>query len=880
LLSTRRRRHALRITTQPLPSPPHHHTDAGEAAAEVAVEVGAQPRAPPQPPAASATPTKAPSIPKLTFATPGSGAAAGGGTAAATTGKPLLAMTASVQGEDGGGGRSGAAAGGGDEGEEEEFELFDASGKVVVATQSAPVDATLHTPQPRGHAKPPQVPPSAALATSLQSPPPAPASGPLVADPDADAAAFAAMPEVPGAGTGAGDVAGGAPGVGVAAGRVGAETAIAPPPPPGADFGIAYQRIAVPTAPAGRSGEQFAGEAALAAAAAQSDIIRQSLAGRLAAGGGEDDEFDYGDVDAGSSSSSGGAAQPATLPRPVVAVSQTTTASGPAPGSVAALNTLSSKQPLSTTPMLTSPLAHVPPPAPAQHEEQPPVVAATVLGQGAAAALAAVRAGIVAAAAAEQAAVYAEMEKRMLATSEVVGGAAHNAASSTAAATGTDSAQPATTAPSTKAGSGKPGELAVLAEDGEEEEEGEEDEDEGGEGDSSEHAGGGGSGASATAAAPAAATVPAPAPAPAPTPALPPTAAPVDDEEAALMAEFDAATQARMAAAAAAAVASGGAGTGTAGMGVRGRGIGSTARFATTAPTLMAAAQTHRSAIIATAPDPDAGCWARLFAEGMRAELHPERDAIFCLAKLRYDGADATHAAVFPALFTGITGSEFNGTTSAWTLIGFQREGDFSTDLRDGGMLGPLQMLWLATAHRPFVQKLQAVASSDTHGFPLMIQAINFTATTLAALRYGRLNKMANREAAAGSAGASATKPGPVFAAANAYYAALLFAFYAEWVGTGATIARIGTIVRAITATVNRDIPAAIERFRGAMAKPPFTTTSTSSGAGSGSAGAGAAGASDQAITVIDGSGGGAGAAGGAASANPLMSRQGRYAVG
>ena len=44
-------------------------------------------------------------------------------------------------------------------------------------------------------------------------------------------------------------------------------------------------------------------------------------------------------------------------------------------------------------------------------------------------------------------------------------------------------------------------------------------------------------------------------------------------------------------------------------------------------------------------------------------------------------------------LYATITGVPSSSPGAAWTVIGFQREGDFSTDLRGVGMLGPLQAL-------------------------------------------------------------------------------------------------------------------------------------------------------------------------------------------
>jgi hypothetical protein len=89
----------------------------------------------------------------------------------------------------------------------------------------------------------------------------------------------------------------------------------------------------------------------------------------------------------------------------------------------------------------------------------------------------------------------------------------------------------------------------------------------------------------------------------------------------------------------------------------------------------------------------------------------------------------------------------------------------------------------------------------------------------LAGLRFGKLNALANAIARTSGSGSGAR---PVLEAFNRVFFALFFAFYAEWVSSGATITRIGTMFNAVTDAVLRDPAAAVARFDAAMAKPPF----------------------------------------------------------
>jgi len=227
----------------------------------------------------------------------------------------------------------------------------------------------------------------------------------------------------------------------------------------------------------------------------------------------------------------------------------------------------------------------------------------------------------------------------------------------------------------------------------------------------------------------------------------------------------------------------------------------------------------------ASAKDPTAGCLGALFAQPLLPVLHPERAAVFALALTPYDPEDDVHYRAFPALYEGLTGTPFgrSGGNASWTDIGFQREADFSSDLRGAGMLGPLQSLWLLHHYPGFARKLQAAAASPRHSFPLMIQSISLTAKAMQALRWGKLNKLCNRERQSVPVSvtfmvsdvdaAPSQRPGPVFTVFNQFYGALMLTFYTLWMERGATMGQIGTLVNEVVERCYRDPAGSVSRF-------------------------------------------------------------------
>jgi len=227
--------------------------------------------------------------------------------------------------------------------------------------------------------------------------------------------------------------------------------------------------------------------------------------------------------------------------------------------------------------------------------------------------------------------------------------------------------------------------------------------------------------------------------------------------------------------------------------------------FAAAADALMspAALLQHAAAIQPEMPDAAGGgllaCFARLLGGRalLRPALLPQRDAIFCLAKVSYRGDIPMHGALLATLYTLLTrGKDSRQSGASWQDIGFQRDGDFSTDLRGGGMLGPLNVLATAEAYPWLVAAAFSSSRDPVSPFPFLVQSINFTAKTLQALRLGKLTDACN----AAGLGTGAPSSSPVLAVFHTFYASLLLAFMDVWAAPGQTptISRIGHIMVAI----------------------------------------------------------------------------------
>ena len=232
----------------------------------------------------------------------------------------------------------------------------------------------------------------------------------------------------------------------------------------------------------------------------------------------------------------------------------------------------------------------------------------------------------------------------------------------------------------------------------------------------------------------------------------------------------------------------------------------------------------RKSIIITNPPDPNQSnhCFSwlsSLLDTPLREGCWYERDAIFSVAKMTYQANDNIHIRLMRTLYSLITGKDIQQPISSWIDIGFQRDGEFITDLRSGGMLGPLQMLYLINNYPWLIRLLSSAALSPIRGFPLMVTAINFTARTLQCLRSGKLNRPCNRAfehvnhqqkqrktildnstTTTGSSSASLIlAPSVVSTVVNDLYCALLYNFIEEYEKRKATIQSIGLVMTEVT---------------------------------------------------------------------------------
>ena len=199
------------------------------------------------------------------------------------------------------------------------------------------------------------------------------------------------------------------------------------------------------------------------------------------------------------------------------------------------------------------------------------------------------------------------------------------------------------------------------------------------------------------------------------------------------------------------------------------------------------------------AVDPSLGCLGRLFAVTLPPALKLSRDAVFACARRPYDGSAPLQADLMAALYHAITGSPSGAPGASWTTIGFQRESDFSTDLRGVGMLGPLQVLALFQRHAAVGRALYQQATLPLHPFPFMIQCLSLTARVLGALRLGKLNRCILAAAAAAAPAPKGSADTLVLTLAHDWFAGLALDFLVAWRSdASASIGRLGHIQMAV----------------------------------------------------------------------------------
>lgn len=221
----------------------------------------------------------------------------------------------------------------------------------------------------------------------------------------------------------------------------------------------------------------------------------------------------------------------------------------------------------------------------------------------------------------------------------------------------------------------------------------------------------------------------------------------------------------------------------------------------------------HRSSIVTGI---DAGkrsvlsCFSSLWNPKLLTELAPQRDAIFCLAKHSYQSDNPPHVALMSSLYAALTGGRSSASPSAsWQDIGFQRDGDFTTDLRGAGMLGPLQVYCMVHLYPWLAHGMYSCSRDPMAPFPFMVQCINMTAKTLQLCRTNKMTRLMNQRR---QAGASSPSVWPAWTVFMDVYCGLVLSFMDEWAGGAAgstsppSISRIGHIMQGVVDKANKDV--------------------------------------------------------------------------
>ncbi|XP_063233293.1 ELMO domain-containing protein 3-like isoform X2 [Bacillus rossius redtenbacheri] len=127
--------------------------------------------------------------------------------------------------------------------------------------------------------------------------------------------------------------------------------------------------------------------------------------------------------------------------------------------------------------------------------------------------------------------------------------------------------------------------------------------------------------------------------------------------------------------------------------------------------------------------------------------LVPERDLVFAITQCKLDLENPIHYRMLQTVYQRLTGTRLDCSCygSHWQQIGFQGN-DPGTDLRGVGMLGLLQLLYLAGSPHlmPLARDIYRVSLDEQQNFPLAVLSLNMTRMALQTLRQGLLNRECN----------------------------------------------------------------------------------------------------------------------------------------
>ncbi|OQR67256.1 ELMO domain-containing protein 3-like [Tropilaelaps mercedesae] len=181
--------------------------------------------------------------------------------------------------------------------------------------------------------------------------------------------------------------------------------------------------------------------------------------------------------------------------------------------------------------------------------------------------------------------------------------------------------------------------------------------------------------------------------------------------------------------------------------------------------------------------------WHKLFGHRkIDVELIEERDLMFALALVSFDTECKSHDQMVQTIYRKLTGSSYDCPRYGghWETIGFQGN-DPATDLRGCGILGLLQLLYLATHqdNEAVARDLYQVSLHATQNFPFAIMGINMTKIALESLREECLNKICSQRRC-------------VLPVLNDFYVGTYLIMFLSWTKHAATIHDTGYIMQEV----------------------------------------------------------------------------------
>ncbi|XP_022711099.1 ELMO domain-containing protein 3-like isoform X2 [Varroa jacobsoni] len=181
--------------------------------------------------------------------------------------------------------------------------------------------------------------------------------------------------------------------------------------------------------------------------------------------------------------------------------------------------------------------------------------------------------------------------------------------------------------------------------------------------------------------------------------------------------------------------------------------------------------------------------WHKLFGPPKIAvTLIEERDLMFALALVPFNTECQSHGQMVQTIYRKLTGNTYDCPRygAHWETIGFQGN-DPATDLRGCGILGLLQLLYLATHqdNETVTKDIYRISLHATQNFPFAVMGINMTKIVLESLREDCLNRICNERQG-------------VLPVLNDFYVGTYLIMFLSWTKHAATVYDTGYIMQEV----------------------------------------------------------------------------------